>query len=132
MKNLHFIALLALPCLAQAQTLNDYQHTMDQFVQYYNHQEADNIAHMWTPAETFLWNNERMKEMHEKYGTITAFKFLGVDKTDPNQVWVFLTQFSKAGKKTTSLTLDANKHLGTFRFITSSPGITKMKEAANK
>ena len=132
MKNLLLIAVLALPCITKAQTLNDYQHTMDKFVQYYNQQQADSIANMWTPAETFIWNNQRMKEMQEKYGTITAFKFLGVDKSDPNNVWVFITQFSKAGEKTTSLTLDANKHLGTFRFITSSPGITRMKEAANK
>lgn len=139
MKTLLFIALLALPCLAQAQTLNDYQHAMDKFVKYYNNKEGDSILQMW-PAKTaataglqHMWNSQSLGLAHAEYGKITAFKFLGVDMDDPNNVKVFTTHFSIAGDKTTSLTLDADRKLGTFRFITTSDGIDKLqKQAANK
>ena len=64
----------------------------------------------------------RLKE----FGTLKSFKFIGIDTTDPNKVWVFKTLFSKGGVKTTSLTLDKNNRLDTFRFITESDGITEL------
>jgi hypothetical protein len=73
-----------------------------------------------------MWTNERTTEALKQFGKLKSFTFLGIDKTDPDNVYVFQTFFSKAGAKTTSMTLDENAKLGTFRFMTTSDGIDEL------
>jgi hypothetical protein len=118
-----------LPITVAAQTKTDYQHVMAKFQRFYNAGQGDNIHAMFKPAVQLatashpLWTNESNANLLKQFGALKSFTFLGVDKTDPSNVYVFQTFFSKAGAKTTSLTLDENSRLGTFRFITTSEGI---------
>ena len=123
MKTLVFLAFL-LPITVVAQTKTDYQHVMTKFQRFYNAGQGDNINAMFAPTPGKpLWTNESNAAALKQFGTLKSFTFLGIDKTDPSNVYVFQTFFSNAGAKTTSLTLDENSRLGTFRFMTTSEGI---------
>jgi hypothetical protein len=109
----------------------DFERAMTKFVKFYNHKQNDSIVSMWPANEKAdldrMWTDEMIERSHKTYGTIISFKYLGIDTKDANPgLAVFKTEFSKAGKKTTSLTLDNENHLGTFRFITSSEGIDEL------
>jgi hypothetical protein len=129
-----FIAILTflLPIAAAGQTLTDYEHAMEKFKKFYNAGHGDSInamfGHAWDQAKTRnpLWTNEEDASFLEEFGTLKSFKFIGIDTLDPNKVYVFETSFSKGGTKTTSLTLDKDYGLDTFRFITSSDGIAEL------
>ncbi len=125
--------LFLLPVMAQAQIKqSNTEAAMRKFQQYYNAGQGDSInamfGHHWDKAKTVkpLWTNEDSEATLQQYGTLQSFTFIGIDKTDPQKVYVFKTLFSKGGEKTTSLTLDKENGLATFRFITESPGITKL------
>lgn len=128
MKILLCIAFL-LPIIAIAQTKSDYQYAMANFQRFYNAGQGDSIRAMFPPdiqsemAKTPMWSKENTAAMLKKYGTLKSFKYIGVDQTDVDTVRVFQTFFSKAGAKTTSMTLHQDNKLGTFRFITTSDGI---------
>jgi len=129
MKKLTLLLLVA-PLVSFAQTQKDFERTFARFVRFYNNNQADSISHMWKPYDGQIgemWSSEQTALMHAKYGKIDSYSYLGIDKEDPNpNLAVFKTKFSKAGDKTTSLTIEPNGSLGTFRFITSSDGIDKM------
>jgi hypothetical protein len=128
MKTLIFLAFL-LPITGFAQTETDYQKVMAKFQQFYNAGHGDSIYAMFKSSIQSasvghpLWTKESNATALKQYGTLKSFNFLGIDNTDAAGVYVFQTFFSKAGAKTTSLTLDDNYRLGTFRFITKSEGI---------
>jgi len=120
-----FILLFCLSATAcQAQTIQEYEAAMTRFQQYYNAGQGDSIHLMFNDTSgTFMngrhmWNDIDITSTLEKYGQLNSFKFLGIDTTDPNRVYVFQTEFSKKGTNMTSLTLYENQKLGTFRFIT--------------
>ena len=119
--------LLPIMLLGQSQT--DFENAMTKFQKFYNVGLGDSLSAMFgyepnEPRPTkSLWTNESNASALEKFGTLKSFKFIGVDKSDTYDVYVFITNFSKAGEQTTSLTLNKDKSLGTFRFITSSVGI---------
>jgi len=131
MKTLVILTFL-LPITAVAQTKTDYQHAMAKFQRFYNRGQGDSIHTMFKPAIQAatagnpLWTNDSNADLLKQFGTLKSFTFLGIDKTDPAGVYVFRTFFSKAGAKTTSLTLDENSRLGTFRFMTTSEGIDQL------
>lgn len=61
---------------------------------------ADSITSMWFGIDGFVnkWEPEKVTGMHNEYGKITSWSFLGIDKDDPNPgLAVFKTKFSKAG-----------------------------------
>lgn len=123
MKILVCLAFL-LPITVAAQTKADYQHAMEKFQLFYNAGQGDNINAMFVPnSGKPMWTDEQCASALKQFGTLKSIKFLGIDKTDPDNVYVFQTFFSKAGAKTTSLTLHENAKLGTFRFMTTSDGI---------
>lgn len=128
MKTLALLGFL-LPMAVTAQTKADYEHVMAKFQKFYNAGQGDSIQAMSKPfiqlisKNNPLWTNERNAEALKQFGKLKSFAFLGIDKTDPDNVYVFQTFFRKAGAKTTSLTLDENSKLGTFRFMTTSDGI---------
>ncbi len=122
----YFIILACLlPAIAFGQTQKDYDQAMARFVRLYNAQKGDSINASFG-HKTNIWSNSETASLIEKYGTIKSFKFLGVDHEDPNNVYVYITLFSKAGEKTTSFTIDKQSYFGTFRFITMSDGIEAM------
>lgn len=131
MKTLTLLAFL-LPITVFAQTETDYQKAMTKFQQYYNAGQGDSIHAMFQRAHQAdndiapLWTKESNASLLKEFGTLKSFSFLGIDETDPNKVYVFQTMFSKAGARTTSLTLEENFRLGTFRFITTSAGIDEL------
>ena len=131
MKLLAIIVFL-MPLTVAGQTTNSYQHVMEKFKQFYNAGHGDSInamfGHGWDEMKSTkpLWTNKQAAEFIKEYGSLKSFKFIGVDTLDPNRVYVFKTFFSKAGARTTSLTLDKDNGLGTFRFITTSEGITRL------
>lgn len=121
-----------LPLAAVSQTTKDYNQAMEQFQKFYNAGQGDSInamyGHDWDQMKSIkpLWTNDKNTGLLEEYGYLKSYRFIGIDTQDPNHVYVFETVFSKAGAKTTSLTLDSENHLGTFRFITTSEGIDKL------
>jgi hypothetical protein len=127
------IVFFLFPSFCSAQTQASYDQAIARFVKYYNAQQGDSIISMWPPEEgksgwmTRSWGREQLESLHKKYGKILSFNYIGTDTEDSNPgLAVFRTQFSIAGWKTTSLTLDKNGYLGTFRFVTSSDGIDKL------
>jgi len=115
-----------------AQTQVDYEQAISRFVSYYNHLRGDSIIKMFEHDEKSdewmkrTWGRDHLESMHKEFGIIVSYQYLGIDKEDPNPgLAVFKTHFSRAGWKTTSLTLEKG-YLATFRFITSSKSIDKM------
>ena len=103
---------------------------MANFQRFYNAEQGDSICamfHLDNPSMGMgiksMWSNERTAEAVKQFGILKSFKYIGVDQTDVDTVHVFQTFFSKAGAKTTSLTLHKDSKLGTFRFMTTSGGI---------
>jgi hypothetical protein len=121
-----------LPLTVAGQTTNDYEHAMEKFQKFYNAGRGDSInamfGHSWDEMKTRnpLWTNDDIASRLEEFGTLKSFKFIGIDTLDPNKVYVFQTFFSKGGAKTTSLTLDKDYYFDTFRFMTTSDGITQL------
>lgn len=131
MKSIFFVLLIVIqPLILFAQSKADYEHAIKRFVNFYNNKQADSIVNMWPEQERkevkSMWSKERTEALLKEYGRITSYKYLGTDDEDPDKVVVYTTQFSIASSKTTSLTLDKEDYLGTFRFITSSEGIDKL------
>ena len=121
-----FLFLLSITTVS-GQTKSDYENAMAKFQQFYNASQPDSICAMFEkPGSEFLWNKENIAATLNEFGIMNFFEFIGVDKSDPNKVWVFKTVFSKGGEKATSLTLYKDKRLGTFRFMTLSEGITQL------
>jgi hypothetical protein len=134
-----FVVLLVflLPLVAASQSKTDYENVMAKFQKFYNTGQGDSInamfGHSWDEMKLTkaLWTNAKASEYLKEYGKLKSFKFIGIDESDPNKVYVFETVFSKAGTKTTSLTLDEEHSLGTFRFITSSESISALQRKRN-
>lgn len=130
-----FVALLVfvLPLAVAGQSKTDYNNAMAKFQKFYNEGQGDSINAMFgrRPDEmkgrNYIWKNEDIASYLKEYGKLKSFKFIGIDEGDPNKVHVFETVFSKAGTKTTSLTLFEDDSLGTFRLITSSERITALQ-----
>ena len=130
--------LFMLPVVANSQTVTDYKHAMEKFQQFYNTGRGDSINAMfkndWAQSKELepMWTNKSVAIELNKSGTLKSFKFIGIDTLDPQKVYVFQTFFSKAGPKTTSLTLDKDHHLRTFRFFTIPDGITALPNKRKK
>ena len=126
------ILMFMMPFKLAGQTVKSYQQSMEKFKKFYNAGKGDSINAMFGPIRDefksmrTLWTNNKAAEFLNEYGTMQSFKFIGIDSTDPNKVYVFKTVFSKKGAKATSLTLDKNNHLGTFRFVTTSDEISRL------
>ena len=126
MKTLALLTFL-LPITVFAQSKADYEQVMEKFQRFYNAGQGDSIDAMFAPHPgKQMWNYESNADALKQFGTLKSFKFIGIDKTDIDTVRVFQTFFSKAGTKTTSLTLHENNRLGTFRFMTTSEGINDL------
>jgi len=127
-----------LPIAATGQTVTDYKHAMEKFQKFYNAGRGDSINAMFkyewgeTKASKPIWTNKDVAAELDESGTLKSFKFIGIDTLDPQKVYVFQTFFSKAGSKTTSLTLDKDHNLRTFRFFTISDGITELLNKRKK
>ena len=106
-----------LPIALTAQTKSDYEHAMSKFQKFYNAGQGDSICAMSEHPEwsKFLWANDKTASVLNEFGTLISFKYIGIDTSDPDSVHVFKTLFSKAGAKTTSLTLHKDNRLGDFR-----------------
>src|SRR5690349_15742438 len=104
MKSIAFLIFL-LPLFVTGQTKNDYERAMSKFQRFYNAGQGDSITAMFYYPES-VWTKESNALRLKEYGSLKSFKFIGIDTLDPDTVWVFKTLFSKAGTKTTSLTLD--------------------------
>ena len=126
------ILILVMPFALFGQSADPHSLAMEKFKNFYNAGKGDSInamfGHDWDEAKltTPLWTDAKAAELLKEYGSLESFKFIGVDTMDPNNVYVFKTFFSKAGAKTTSLTLDKDNSLSTFRFMTSSEGISQL------
>lgn len=138
MKILLCLAFL-LPITVIAQSETDYKQAMAKFQRLYNAGKGDSITAMFNLDYQAIgikpmWTNEHTAEALKEFGTLKSFKYIGVDETDHDTVRVFQTVFSKAGTKTTSLTLHKNHKLGNFRFMTTSDGIDALlkKQWANR
>jgi hypothetical protein len=144
MKKLSFLLVL-LPFSALSQSQKDYEQAFVRFMNYYNKDQTDKICRFFPDdperKEECFWKQIRERTNNlDAYGSITSYRYLGIDTTDPERVRVFKVQYSKAGKKAMSFTLSKTSNaeaatkepfvFGTFRFITSSDGIDKMLSKA--
>jgi hypothetical protein len=126
------ILLFLMPLAMLGQTADSYKQTMEKFKKFYNAGQGDSInamfGHEWDKMKLTkaLWTNEKADELLKEYGKLESFEFVGVDKEDPNKVYVFLTVFSKKNDNVTSLTIDSENKLSTFRFSTSSNEIDRL------
>lgn len=131
MKLLAILVLLT-PLAMAGQTADSYQQTMEKFKKFFNAGQGDSInamfGHHWDEMKSTkaLWTNARAEELLNEYGKLKSFKFVGVDKEDPNKVYVFQTVFSKKKDNITSITLDPDNKLSVFRLTTSSDEITRL------
>ena len=129
---IYALLVFALPFSAVAQTKNYYEHAMQRFQKFYNAGQGDSInamfGHGWDEMKSThpLWTNDQNSKYLKEIGYLKSFRFIGIDTSDPDRVYVFKTFFSKKGAKATSLTLDSEYNLGTFRFITTSQEISKL------
>jgi len=137
MKNLLLLFFFS-PFLGLSQTKTDHEYAMSRFKKFYNNKQGDSIVKMWPSDAPYIgsikrsWNKEMLESLHEKYGKLLSYEYVGIDKDDSNPgLAVFITKYSVVGEKTTSLTLDEKKYLSTFRFITSSDGIDKLLKEKN-
>lgn len=128
---LYTLLAVMLPLSLFAQTKDHYEQAMQKFQNFYNAGQGDSInamfGHGWDEMKLTkpLWTNDEVAEAVKNYGYLKSFKFIGTDSTD-QKVYVFKTVFSKKGIQTTSLNLDSDNNLATFRFITTSEGIVKL------
>ena len=129
--------LFILPMAANSQTVTDYKQAMKKFQKFYNAGRGDSINALfkqeWEQPKEIepMWTNKSVAAELKKSGTLKSFKFIGIDTLDPQKVYVFKTVFSKAGTKTTSLTLDKDHYVHTFRFFTIPDGINKLLNKRN-
>jgi len=133
------IVLVFIPFVGFSQSRHVYDSVMGKFVSYYNAMQGDSIKAMWYYDKDMVkwlndaWSKQSLSELHREYGKIQSFGFLGIDEEDPNPgLAVFKTKFSVAGSKTLSFAFDSTGYFGTFRFVTSSPGIDKLLKAEKK
>jgi len=126
------LMIFLLPIAVAGQSKTDYENAMAKFQRFYNTGQGDSINAMFghipddMKSSRRLWTNDENAARLKEFGTLKSFKFIGIDKSDPNKVYVFETIFSKAGAKTTSLTLYKDYSVGTFRFITTSENINEL------
>lgn len=133
------IVLLAffLPIAGFGQTTIQYQQAMQKFQRFYNAGLADSIDNMFGAEyqqmkPNVLFTSDQLAGLLKEYGTIKSFRFIGIDKSEPSKVYVFETIFSKKAAKATSLTLDEDLKLGTFRFITTSKEIEALLKKSRR
>lgn len=132
------ILVYLIPFTLAGQVSNPYQQTMQNFKKFYNAAQGDSINSMygrgWDKMKQTkaLWTNVKAKELLKEYGKLISFKFIGVDKEDPQKVYVFQTVFSKKHDNATSFTLDSENKFGTFRFSTSSDEIIRLIKNSQK
>ena len=131
------LVIFLLPVAVAAQSKTDYENAIAKFQKFYNAGQGDSINAMFghVPDDMKshpLWTNNTNAERLKEFGILKSFKFIGVDNSDPNKVYVFKTNFSKAGTKTTSLTLYKDLSMGTFRFITTSESINDLLTKSKK
>ncbi len=116
------LLVFLLPLAVAAQTKIHYEKAMSKFQKFYNKGQGDSINAMFghipddMKFSRRLWTDDTNAERLKEYGKLKSFKFIGIDESDPEKVYVFKTIFSKAGAKTTSLTLYEDNSVGTFRF----------------
>jgi len=125
------LVIFLLPIAVAGQSKTDYENAMAKFQKFYNTGQGDSINAMFghipdDMKSSPLWTNDANAVRLKEFGTLKSFKFIGIDKSDPNKVYVFETIFSKAGAKTTSLTLYKDYSVGTFRLITTSESINEL------
>lgn len=126
-----FIALLFIfPSAVSAQTKADCEHIMARFMKFYNARQNDSIYEMFSVEDRKYissgQNAEAMKWNIDSMGFMKSYEYLGIDSDDPEHVFVFKTNWSRIGEKTSSFTLDKEYKFNTFRLWTSSPGIDKL------
>ena len=130
------VLMFLLPLAAIGQTVKSYEQAMKKIQKFYNTKQGERINAMFEDDNSHyrsarpLWTNAKAAELLKEYGRLESFKFVGIDTTDPNKVYIFRTVFSKKGAKTTSFTLNKNNQLGTFRFDTTSDEITRLLQNA--
>ncbi len=130
MKILTLLAL-ALPLCVIAQNPKHHEDAMKRFQKFYNAGQGDSVnamfGHGWDKMKSTrpIWTNDENARYLKKVGYLKSFSFIGIDTLDPEKVYVFRTVFSKAGVKNSSLTLESDNMLGTFRLITTPDGLLK-------
>src|SRR4051812_24341821 len=103
------LLLIALPFVSFGQTKTDYNNYMARFVKYYNAGSTDSICTLFAVnkrlSDPCFWRwaeTNKDTSAYDKYGKIVFYKYLRVDKTDPEKVTVFRVVFANKGVKATS------------------------------
>ncbi len=120
------VLLFMLPFALFGQNSQPYLQTMGKFQLLYNAAKDDSLnamfGHEWDEMQKTkpLWTKGESKKYLEEYGKLISFKFIGFENKDSETLAIFRTVFSKKGKKVTSISLNSENKLGTFRFSTGS------------
>ena len=128
------LVLLGFTFQGFSQTKADYKHAIARFMKYYNNQEADSMANLfsdtWGSEKNSLWPKKRIEEQTIRYGKMKSYRF--VESYRPangdgggDGLALFKTTFNRS-KHMTALSLDKQNKIMTFRFKTSSPHIDSL------
>jgi len=136
MEKLFFILLFFIaPTVVFSQTRADYEHSISEFMKFYNKNEAKNICDMysakdWGSSRSTLWTIDKIKDLKEKYGEMKSYKFIELYKPEDGDgggdgLAFFKTVFTKSTHMM-AVTLNKQNETLTFRFKTSSPHIDSL------
>ena len=123
-----FFALVVflLPLAVAGQSKTDYENVMARFEKFYNAGQGDSINVLFGQNWGETWSETKAADYLKDYGKLKSIKFIGIDKEDPNKVYVFKSVFSNVGTKAISLKMEKDNSLSIFRFITSSKSINEL------
>lgn len=119
--------LLLITISAFSQSKADYEHAMNKFMTFYNHNQADSITNMfsdsWAKRKNLLMPMDEVLKLKKQYGEMKSYKYIGITQEDT--VTIFRTVFAKH-TQATGILLDKENKMETFRFETTSEEIEKM------
>jgi hypothetical protein len=117
MKSLLFLAVL-MPLVAFAQNDKDHAYLVDNFVNYYNNRQTDNICTLF-PDENLtgikcFWKGASTDGTYDIYGKIISYEYIGVDSSATRNLTQYKMVFSKKGAMELSFTMSADKKFTVF------------------
>ena len=136
MNKLLFLLLCFIqPVIVFSQTTADYEHTISEFMKFYNKNDVKSLRDMYSPKDwgklrNTLWTPEEIKELKEKYGDMKSYKFIELYKPANGDgggdgLAFFKTVFTKSTHMM-AVTLNKQNEIVTFRFETSSHHIDSL------
>jgi hypothetical protein len=116
--------------LAKAQGRADYDKAMGTVMALYNKSDADGIKALYKDATTIpkeqVLDKEKLKELKEKHGEMSTFKYIGDDNDHPANL--YKVEFAKS-TEVMGLYIDNEGKVLSLRFEKPSPKTERLMRA---